>query len=65
MKAKEHFVQGEITNDRSCIPNKRLKLLKRLENQKIEDTELHKIYLKCFTHSYQTSCSVDQLWLHL
>jgi len=40
VQAKQHFVQGKITNERACVPNKRLRLLKRLE---MEATELHKI----------------------
>ena len=42
-KAKQQFVQGNITNERSCIPDKRIMLLKRLEDQKKADKELHQI----------------------
>ena len=42
-KAKQQFVQGNITNKRSCIPDKRIMLLKRLEDQKKADKELHQI----------------------
>ena len=42
-EAKKQFVQGNITNERSCIPDKRLMLLKRLEDQRKGDTELYKI----------------------
>ena len=42
-KAKQQFIQGNITNERSCIPDKRIMLLKRLEDQRKGDTELYKI----------------------
>ena len=42
-EAKKQFVQGSITNERSYIPDKRLMLLKRLEDQRKGDTELHQI----------------------
>ena len=42
-EAKQQFVQVNIANERSCIPNKWLMLLKRLEDQKKADKELHQI----------------------
>ena len=32
--AKQQFLQGKITNDKSCIPDQRLKLLEKLEAYK-------------------------------
>lgn len=40
VQSKQLFVESKITNERACVPNKRLRLLKRPE---MEDTELHKI----------------------
>lgn len=40
VQSKQLFVESKITNERACVPNKWLRLLKRPE---MEDTELHKI----------------------
>ena len=49
-EAKQQFIQGNITNERSCIPDKRLMLLKTLEDQRKGDTELYKILERFSTY---------------
>ena len=41
--AKQQFLQGKITNDKSCIPDQRLKLLERLEAQR--DNEAFSVHV--------------------